>query len=251
MEINGAGLTDVGLRRHHNEDAFLCDPDSGLFILADGMGGRTAGETASKVVVTVLPKMLEQTLKPEETYTPYQIKGILHENVCKLSYDLFQHSQKLEGLRGLGSTAAVLLVRKNVAYIAYVGDSPIYLLRKKRFTQLSDDQTTAAALMRAGHLTPEAAETHPLRNSLEEYIGKEGRLAPGTRYRTLQKGDRWLLCSDGVTKGLSKSDLRSLLLQRQDAHETCQTLVETAKEHDGSDNITAVVIDIITVSSGT
>jgi serine/threonine protein phosphatase PrpC len=154
-------------------------------------------------------------------------------------------------LKGLGSTAAVLLIRNDVAYIAYVGDSPIYLLRKNRFTQISEDQTTAAALVRSGHLTAEDAENHPLKNSLEEYVGKEGRLEPGTKYRTLQAGDRWLLCSDGLTKGMTKTSLRQVLLQYSDPHEACQTLVETAKEADGTDNITAIVVDIVDTPGGT
>lgn len=249
MNILGVGLTDVGRRRNHNEDAFFCDVSSGLFIVADGMGGRTAGETASKVVVTVLPKMVNALIHSTNTLTHNMVKSMLHETLCKLSYDLFQQSQKILELRGLGSTAAVLLIQNDVAYIAYVGDSPIYLLRKNRFTQISEDQTTAAALVRSGHLSVKDAERHPLKNSLEEYIGKEGRLNPGTRYRTLHAGDRWLLCSDGLTKGITKNSLRNLLLQHSDPHEACQTLVSTAKEADGTDNITAVVVDVVEPSS--
>ncbi len=244
MDVVGTGLTDVGCKRHHNEDAFLCDVASGLFIVADGMGGRTAGETASKVVVTVLPEMLDEIFHPTNPLTANAVKVVLREALCKLSYDLYQQSQKIQELRGLGSTAAVLLIHENVAYIAYVGDSPVYLLRKNRIFQISEDQTTAAALVRSGHLSAEAAEHHPLKNSLEEYIGKEGRLNPGTRYRTLQPGDRWLLCSDGLTKGVTKRMVRTLLLESPEPQEICQKLITTAKEADGSDNITAVVVDV-------
>ena len=244
IDILGAGLTDIGRKRKQNEDNFLCDLSSRLFIVADGMGGRALGETASKVVVTLFPLMLKESLSLLSTFTPDSIMSLLHETLCRLSRDLYQQSQKLPELKGLGSTAAILFIRDDVAYIAYAGDSRIYLLRDTSLLQITEDQTTAAALVRIGRLSPDVADHHPLRHALEEYVGKEGRLNPGIHYKKLCVGDRWLMCSDGLTKGVTEEQLRELLLQHPTPEDTCQSLISTAKEADGTDNITAIVIDI-------
>lgn len=247
MIIHGFGLTDVGKKRHYNEDDFLCDVTAGLFIVADGMGGRAAGETASKAVTSILPMMLQTKLAALETPTPPDITALLKESLCHLSQELRQQSQEISAIRGLGSTAAVLLASGNIMYLAYAGDSRIYLLRDRQLTQLSKDQTTAAALAQSGHLDPKVVEQHPLNQSLEEYIGKEGDLQPGVWYKKFRAGDRWLLCSDGVTKGIPDPMLCDMLLQEVGPEKICCALIATAKHRDGSDNITAIVVDIVGV----
>jgi protein phosphatase len=111
--------------------------------------------------------------------------------------------------------------------------------------QITEDQTIAAALVRIGHLSPATAETHPLRHALEEYIGKEGDLHPGIWQHDLQTGDRWLLCSDGLTKGITSHELYDVLLQHSSPEEVCQTLIKAAKSNDGTDNITTIIVDIV------
>jgi protein phosphatase len=244
VDIWGAGLTDVGRKREQNEDSFLCDVPSRLFIIADGMGGRTLGETASKVVVTLFPLMLKEGFAALPVKTPDVILSVLEETLCRLSQELYDQSQKVSALKGLGATAAALFFCGDVAYVAYAGDSRIYLLREDDLIQVTEDQTTAAALVKLGELTPEVAEHHPLRHALEEYIGKEGHLNPGLHYETVQVGDRWLLCSDGLTKGVSEEMLYSLVLHHPSPEDACRGVVETAKEVDGTDNITAIVVDV-------
>ncbi len=244
MDILGAGLTDVGRKRKQNEDNFLCEVSSGLFIVADGMGGGALGETASKVVVTLLPLMLEESLSSLSVITPDSLTSLLNETLCRLSRDLYQQAQTMPELRGLGSTAVVLFIQNNIAYIAYAGDSRVYLLRGSELIQITEDQTTAAALVRTGRLSPDVAAHHPLRHALEEYIGKEGELNPGIQYEKLCVGDRWLLCSDGLTKGVTESEIHELLLQHPTPEDACQALISNAKEADGTDNITAIVVDI-------
>ncbi len=246
MEIVGTGLTDVGLKRDHNEDAFLCDTGSRLFIVADGMGGMTAGETASKAVITVFPMILKEMLDSRANpVTPDNMKTILKEALCRLSQELYQQSQNIPEIRGLGSTVVILYIHGDTAYIACAGDSRVYLLRDIQLSQITEDQTIAAALVRTGYLKPESVGHHPLSHALEEYIGKEGALNPETWDETLQSGDRWLLCSDGLTKGIAEQELRELLLQSVSPKEACETLISTAKNTDGSDNITAIVVDVV------
>lgn len=246
MEIEGVGLTDIGLKRDHNEDALLCDTCSGLFIVADGMGGMVAGEAASKAVITVFPMILKEMLGSHDNpMTPYDMKNIMKEGLCRLSRELYQQAQKIPEIRGLGSTAAVLFIQEDMAYIGCAGDSRVYLMRNTQLVQITEDQTIAAALVRTGHLSPDSVEHHPLSHALEEYIGKEGELNPGVWCKKLQFGDRWLLCSDGLTKGISEEKLQELLLQPFSVEETCKMLISTAKNTDGSDNITAIIVDIV------
>ena len=245
MTIVGTGLTDVGCKRQHNEDAFLCNMDEKLFIVADGMGGRAAGETASKAVITVLPIMLKDSLDALEQPTPGSITYILGRALGELSQNLYRQSQEIPEIRGLGSTAALVFIRDDMAYIACAGDSRVYLWRNGQLIQISKDQTVAAALVRTGHLSPDKVESHPLSHALEEYIGKEGDLHPGVWCKKIHANDRWLLCSDGLTKGISDHELADLLSENLPAETICERLVEQAKNTDGTDNITAIVIDVI------
>lgn len=247
MTILAVGLTDIGSKRKHNEDALLCDAAAGLFIVADGMGGRSAGETASKAVITLIPLMLQEKLARYEHPSSEMIVAVLHDTLCELSQDLYQQSQGLPEVRGLGSTVAILLFQDQFAYIACAGDSRVYVLRQNQLLQITEDQTIAAALIRTGHLSPEKAKTHPLSQALEEYIGKEEELHPGIWKNTVQKDDRWLLCSDGLTKGLSEHQLLTLLLQPSPPGDVCEALISTAKQQDGTDNITAIVVDIVSL----
>ena len=244
MKILGKGLTDIGHKRQHNEDAFLCDANNRLFIVADCMGGRAAGETASQAVVTVLPVMLQEQLTAAEQLTPGLITFIIGKTISEFSQQLYQQSQELPEIKGLGSTVALLFVRDDMAYVACAGDSRVYLLRDGHLVQITKDQTIAAALVRTGHLSPDKAVYHPLSHALEEYIGKEGQLHPGVWCKKLHPGDRWLLCSDGLTKGLSEQDLYGLLQEHSSLDALCQSLISTAKARDGTDNITAIVVEV-------
>jgi protein phosphatase len=239
-----AGLTDTGRKRPGNEDAWLCDVDRGLFIVADGMGGKNAGELASKAVVTVLPVLLWQAFSPESRPSARAARSALVQALRTLSHDLREKSKNVPALSGLGSTAVVLLLRDGIGCLAHAGDSRGYLLRGKKLARLTADQTTAAALVRGGHLSPEAAARSPLGHSLENYIGMPGRLRPSIRMRKLQSGDRWLLCSDGVTRGLPDATLDELLRPRGSPEETSEAVVRAANEADGSDNITVVIVDV-------
>jgi serine/threonine protein phosphatase PrpC len=208
------------------------------------MGGKAAGEAASRAVVSVLPPLLQQAAVPVRRPTPDRLQDILGGSLRRLSRDLFGQSRSLPALAGLGSTAAVLWARDGIGCVGYAGDSRIYLLRGGRLERLTEDQTTAMALVKLGNLPPSEAERHPLSNSLEEYIGKEHALNPGTRYRRLRHGDRFLLCSDGLTKGLADGEIRRILRTAADPEAASRDLVAAANAADGSDNITALVVDV-------
>lgn len=241
--ITGGASTTRGRKRKANEDAFLCDPESGLFIVADGMGGENAGETASAAVVSVFPIMLNEMLPPADR-TSDAVKTAIRKSLGLLSLELRRRSLRLPALTGLGSTAAILFVHKNTAFAAFAGDSRIYLFRNNVLRQISEDQTTVAELVRAGHISEEAAANHPLCHRLEQYIGKIGELNPGIMAVDLEPADRWMLCSDGLNKGLPDTEIAKLMEKNAEPAETSRILTETANTLDGSDNITVVVADV-------
>jgi len=243
VRLLASGASAKGRSRPRNEDALLCDAEKGLFIVADGVGGKRAGEWASRAVVTVLPLLLNQHLGQAGRARPGEIKAALLYCLRTLSQQLREKSARYGAISGLGSTAVVLLVRNGAACLAYAGDSRAYLLRGKKLVQLSTDQTTATALVQGGMLTPVAAARSPLRHRLEEYVGKSSTLHPGAVTRRLLPGDRWLLCSDGVTKGLSHQQIRALLRGFADPASACREILRAALHADGTDDTTAVVVD--------
>jgi protein phosphatase len=244
LALAAAVCTDIGRRRSHNEDASCCDAAGGLFIVADGMGGKAAGEAASRAVVTVLPPLLRQTMQALHRPSPARVKETLSRTLNRLSLDLYRQSRDHPALAGLGSTVVVLFARDGVGYVGQAGDSRVYLLRGGTLERMTEDQTTAMALVRLGNLAPADAERHPLSHSLEEYIGKETDLNPRTRWRRLRPGDRWLLCSDGLTRGLTDEALCRILRSHADPEAACRALIDAANAADGSDNITALVADV-------
>jgi protein phosphatase len=239
-------MSDAG-KRERNEDAYYCrcDGGGGLFIIADGMGGKAAGEAASRAVVTALPALLDRRLASPAGPAAQGLAALLGDALDEISRDLYRQSQTMPALAGLGSTAAVLLIRDGVASVAHAGDSRVYLLRRGRLACLTEDHTTAMALVRAGHLSLRAARDHPLNHSLEEYIGKEQALNPGTAHRRIRPGDRWMICSDGLMRGLREADVLRLLRRPTGPADACRDLLAAAIAADGSDNITALVIDVV------
>lgn len=244
MNISAFGATDIGQKRKHNEDAFIYDKTAGIFIVADGMGGKKAGETASKIVVSILNQMLKKRFSEVSDATPDKIELFLVEIMRQISTELYQRSQAIPQLAGMGSTAVLLIIHKNIAFLAYAGDSRAYLFRDGILDLLSEDQTTAAALVRTGHFTQEAAKRSPLQNALEEYIGKKAELNPGVLSKTIQPHDRFLICTDGLTKALNDKQITDIFNNYSEPEQICDYLISEADEKDGSDNITALVICI-------
>ncbi len=245
LTLSAAGFTQPGKKRRHNEDAYLCDPASGTFIVADGMGGKVAGETASTAVTTVLPALVEERLRNIQDAESDRIESAIVEAICKLSDNLHSKSYAFPTLRGLGSTVAWLLIRDCIGYVAYVGDSRVYLFRDGKLSQLSEDQTTAAALERSGCMTQAGTLYHSLRHSLEEYLGKTPPINPGIRSERTLPCDRWVLCSDGLTRGISDDEMAAVFNLNLDPRETCRRLVRDANAADGSDDMSVVVVDVV------
>jgi serine/threonine protein phosphatase PrpC len=235
--------SDIGRIREQNEDAFLADPERGLFIVSDGLGGHQAGDVASKAVVQVLPMMLMQRLTSLGKLDARKIRRSLSCAVNELSHGLRRESAGQLGLSGMGATVVAALIRKRWAYIVHMGDSRAYRLRAGQLERLTEDHTVVGLLLRSGEITPEEAETHPARGQLTRFVGMDDDVPPDTRTVHLKKGDRLLLCTDGLTDMLNDGEIAELLMTHQDPNAACHALIDTANNAGGRDNITVIVID--------
>ncbi len=243
QKLAAAAATDVGKVRAQNEDAHLVDIEHGLFIVSDGMGGMQAGEVASKVVVEVLPRMIEQRLAGLEKTGGQSLRKMLSEAIVELSGQLCCASATQPGLKGMGATLVLVLIRGRCACVAHMGDSRVYLFRNGKLTQLTEDHSLVALLLRRGDITPRQAKTHPARSQISRYVGMEGELGPDVSALMLKVGDRLLLCSDGLTGMVADNSIRTILKTKRDPKTACESLIEAANAAGGHDNITAVVLN--------
>ena len=240
--------------RTSNQDSFcaLLAPDAplgsdALLAVADGMGGRPAGEVASAMAIERLLSRLQDADK-QKVMDDGQRAGLLGEAMHALNRDVFQAADSPE-TRGMGTTLTVAMVAASSLVIGHVGDSRVYLLRGGQFHQVSADHNWASEQMRRGKLAPDAAHTHPGRNLLTRAIGTSPHVEVDVLVLSLQKGDTVLLCSDGL-HGLVADEEISRVLREQTPPEAAKTLVDKANEQGGSDNVTVVIARMGNVAEG-
>lgn len=238
-----AGLTDQGQVRTRNEDHWFADVEQGLFIVSDGMGGRVAGELASKIVVEVFPSFLLQRLQDiHELFAP-AVTEIVLQALAELSDMVHRESSKRPDFNGMGATVVLALIRDTHALIAHIGDSRAYLLREHQLEPLTRDHSLVQILIDMGQLTQEDAAEHPARSQITQFVGMRGKVFPEARVINLLPGDRLLLCSDGLTGMISDDVLAEILHTPVPPEITCQALIDAANGAGGKDNITAIVAD--------
>lgn len=233
-------MTDVGRKREVNQDfVYVTDkpvgPFPNLLVVADGMGGHKAGDFASKYTVKVLHEELEKTVlkKPEE---------ILKEIVITANHELIKAAQSDVKLEGMGTTLVVATVIGNTLYFSNVGDSRLYLINDK-IKQISKDHSLVEEMVRLGGIKAEEAKNHPDKNIITRAIGvKEDVEADIYEYR-LRKGDIILMCTDGLSNMVEDEELFHIVQGGRDIVESAQSLVETAKENGGTDNIGIVLVE--------
>lgn len=241
MKFRFTGLSDVGLVRSANQDAYYIDP-KGLFIVADGMGGHAGGEEASRIAIQVIKAYLVEhwdSVKP----TPSLLVDAFMEANRAIVQDQQNHPQRSD----MGTTAVALIFRQQQVYCAHVGDSRLYHFGAN-LQQITQDHTWVAKALKFGELTPEAARTHPYRHILLQCLGREELHQIDVQALEVQPGDRLLLCSDGLTEELS-DQLIALHLQSPDINQAVFDLVEAAKTNGGHDNVTVIVVEIEKVPS--
>jgi protein phosphatase len=238
-----AGFSHIGKVREENEDTFLMDPELGLFIVSDGMGGHRGGEIASKIVTEDLPVMIEIGLDKLKVGTPTAIRHLFKKAIREQSKQLNLEGTSETGYKDMGATLVVALMRKDRAYIANLGDSRIYRFRNRRLVQLTKDHSIVSELLDKGKIKPEEAQNHEAQGVITHYVGMEDKARPYIRSFQLKKGDRLLLCTDGLTDSIDDKAITAILSKKQNCSQTCQALINAANAAGGHDNITVVVVD--------
>jgi len=251
--IDAYGLTDVGKKRKHNEDAYALDVAEGLFIVADGMGGHAAGEVAAKITVETIGEFIAATRQKEEATWPFRYNHELHFNSNRLAIAIEKANERVMSavasqpwLKGMGTTVVAGLMNEKILSLAHVGDSRAYLYRAGELSRLTDDHSWVHEQVTAGILTEEEAKTHPLKNVVTRALGGGPSVSPDLREMEFAPGDAFLLCSDGLTTMLSDEEIRDSVAadEKRDAKTLCQDLVDLANDKGGVDNITVVFIRI-------
>ncbi len=232
----------AGNFRENNEDRCLVDDGGRYFVVADGMGGQLAGETASKMAVDIVPKKLEQMLDFVRDPQPEVVKAI-DKAVTEANGEIMALSELDPDYHNMGTTIVLgVRVGENL-YVGGIGDSRAYLLRNKEIKRLTRDHSLAEALLDAGTLTKEEAAKHRYRTMLYRYLGcKEGSNGADAKPYDMQIGDRFVLCSDGASEGVSDDKFIDLLTSNADPLEAAEAIVKAAQEGGSKDNITCVTI---------
>lgn len=248
LRIHSAGLTDPGKVRQGNEDAFIADDVLGLYAVADGVGGLQAGEEASCAVINALRDSITSLRSGADTTPPFGISRDDRQEARALRHAIVLANQRLlervrqsPGLRGMGSTVTAMVVRDDHASLAHVGDSRAYRLRGAKLTQLTRDHSLVAEQVRAGKISAADARRSPHRNVITRAVGIEQDIETDIANEAVRPGDRYLLCSDGLTDMLPDSEIAGILRERG-PRDAVQALIDAANRNGGKDNITAVVI---------
>lgn len=231
-----AGVTDTGLQRLRNEDAFVCEPP--LFAVADGMGGARAGEVAARLAAAALEEAREHARDADD----------VAELIAEANRRIFERSRADPQTSGMGTTVTLALVgpENGTVTIGHVGDSRAYLLRDGAIEQLTTDHSLVAELVEGGVLTPEEAEHHPQRSAITRALGTDPTVEVDTLTVEVLPGDLILLCSDGLSTMLTDERVASLVEEagRDPAH-AADALVAAANAQGGVDNVTVVLFEIV------
>lgn len=232
----------TGNYRENNEDSIHVDGDGRFFLVADGMGGQSAGEKASALAIELIGERLD-SLGPTdgETLTKTVSDAVAHANV-----EIMALGNLDPKYQGMGTTVVFVVPSDGPLVVGNLGDSRVYRLCGGELTQVTKDHSLTQALIDAGTISPEEARTHRYKNMLFKYLGtKEGNEGAETHSVARASGDRYMLCSDGVTDGIVDAVIKQVMADNDDPQVAAAALVDAALEGGSRDNITCVVLDVL------
>jgi protein phosphatase len=248
LRIEVAGQTDIGRKRSHNEDSFAIFSELGIYIVADGMGGHSSGEVASRMAVETMREFFNATaIDPERTW-PYKMdrsKGYeenrLITGVMLSNLSIFEAAQKNAKQRGMGTTLVTLFAVEDGIYIAHVGDSRVYRIREGRMEQLTEDHSLLNDYKKMKRLSPEEIDAFPHKNVIVRALGMKDTVKVDTRFELPRAGDTLLLCTDGLAGPVSDDDMLAIIESSPDLPTATQRLIRAANDAGGPDNITCLL----------
>ena len=243
------GVSDAGRIRPNNEDQILLDPDLGLFVVADGMGGHRYGQMAAELACSTLRHYLESSSSPGDVTWPYGYnwKLSLDENrlitgILLANHHVWKRSEEDPAFVGMGSTVVAVLARGERAAVANVGDSRAYLFRGGQLSQLTIDDTWLNTVVKQGTLDQKALMKHPMRNVLTQAAGTQRTLDIHTCELELMRGDMLLLCSDGLYNVVSEDEGSAVLMSEDYVERQEAQLKEAALSAGAPDNVSCVLL---------
>jgi len=247
-KFRSSARTDVGMKRDHNEDSFLVNEDIGLYVVCDGMGGHAGGETASRLAVQTIEKeLISAKLRIDDPFSAKAslpespLAGVLREAVEGACAAVFRSSRANPELAGMGTTCISLLVQGDHAIVGHVGDSRAYLVRDGQVWQLSEDHSLVNEQVRAGLLTEEEAKHSRLKNIITRSVGFEEDVLVDVVGVETRSGDKFLLCSDGLSNLIDNDEIRDALVQTE-LDQVPEMLIQLANSRGGDDNITVIAV---------
>ncbi len=250
MRVDSGSISDVGRKRKSNEDNYCANDKEGLYVVADGMGGHAAGEVASELATETIEEFIKLTSSDADITWPFGLdeKLSLTGNRLKTAIrfanrKLLERVQESAEYEGMATTVAAVLLDKNQAQIAHVGDSRVYLVRDNAIRQLTSDHSWVNEQVMSGLIDSEQARSHPLRNVVTRALGGKEGLEIDLQVLDLQAGDLLLICSDGLTSMVEDSEILKVVNSRAlKVNEVVRGLIDVANESGGEDNITTVAL---------
>ena len=254
MKLEYAGQTDVGLKRGHNEDTFAVDAEFNLYMVADGMGGHSSGEVASRMACEAITDFFHDTAEDADMTWPYKMeKGVAYEanrlsvGVKLANLRIHECAQSNPAQRGMGTTVVTARFSDEGLIIGHVGDSRVYMLRDGRLEQLTEDHSLLNDYIKMKDLTAEEIQNFPHKNVIVRALGMKETVQVDLLTVAPRTGDVYVLCSDGLSGMVSDAKLQEVLIANLDQGlvQTCAALIDAANEAGGTDNITAVIVRVL------
>lgn len=235
--------TDVGMVRQMNQDAYYISEENDnykLCILADGMGGYTGGEIASRLACVSAADYIKKNFEDGKPYTKEELMQIISDAMQQANAIVYEKSREEKELEQMGTTLEICLIYNNRVFIGHIGDSRIYRIRQGIMRKITVDHSYVQKLVKDGTITKEEAIHHPKKNMLMKALGCEEIIEPDIMVKGFNSNDIILICSDGLTNMISEQEIYNIIVEN--IKTATQNLIKKAKELGGYDNITVIII---------
>ena len=259
MKLIAAGLTNVGMKRSHNEDNHLLVPEENLFLVADGMGGHASGEVASDIAVHSIAEFFRLTSADEEQTWPFkEERGLKYEEnrlvtgIKLANRRIFETAQADARKRGMGTTVVGALFTHNGAYVGHCGDSRCYRFRNGHIELLTEDHSLLNDYQKSHKLSQEEIDNIPHKNVIVRALGMKDTVQVDVSRLEPQAEDVYMLCSDGLSGMVHDPEMNEILqgflrdpARADDIEGMCHALINAANANGGTDNVTAICIKVL------
>jgi serine/threonine protein phosphatase PrpC len=234
--------TDIGRKRSQNQDSISSRAELGLFVVADGMGGHRGGETASAMAVIAIPEVVEHA----QADPHWEPRLVIAHAIRKANENIYTRSQTDPALQGMGTTSVALLFKDNTLTIGHVGDSRAYFIRDGGIWQITRDHSLVQEKLRAGIISRAEVKTDRMKNVITRSVGFELVVNVEVYEMETRPGDRFLICSDGLSGLIDDQKILEIVSKTQDnPQHSVQDLIAAANANGGDDNISTIVVEIL------